>query len=225
MLDDKPIRLIIVDDHDIIRQGLISLLQEVPDLAMVGQARNGREAIALIRHSQPDIVLLDITMADMDGFEALKQFGPEFPGVKVVFLTIHEDKTFFFRALQAGAYGYFLKGSHSEELVNAIRAVHAGELYLPPKLIGGLVQEWLNKSSQLDPLLTPQEREILPHIGLGLTNRQLAEKLKVDPGTVKVHRRNIYRKLNLHDRASLVDYALRRGFLQAPPDDSPASGG
>jgi two-component system response regulator NreC len=211
----KPIRLIIADDHVVVREGLVALLEEEPDLEVVGQAGTGREAVALVRQQQPHIALLDIAMPDMNGLEATRQIVAEVPGVNVLILTMHEEEAFFFEALRAGAAGYVLKGAGSEELLSAIRAVHEGGVYLPPKLAGELVQDYLQRhppSSSDDPL-TPREREILILIAQGLTNRQIAKRLTLSINTVKTHRLHIYRKLDLHTRAGLVDYALRRGLL------------
>ena len=213
----KPIRLIIADDHIIVRQGLMALLADEPDLQVVGQAGTGREAVALVRQHRPDLALIDITMADMTGLEATRQCKSEFPGLNVIILTMHEEEVFFFEALQVGAAGYVLKGSPSEELFSAIWAVQAGGVYLPPKLAGHLVQDYLERCplpSSDDPL-TPREREILALIAQGLTNRDIAERLVLSLNTIKTHRLRIYQKLELHDRVDLVNYAIRLGLLQA----------
>jgi two-component system response regulator NreC len=212
--------LIIADDHVVVREGLAALLAEEPDLSVVGQAGTGREALALVRQCRPDMVLMDITMADMSGLEATSQCRSELPQVKIIILTMHEEEVFFFEALQAGASGYVLKGAPSEELLNAIRAVHQGGVYLPPKLAGHLVRDYLNHCPQPAPPdgpLTPRENEILALIAQGLTNSDIAERLTLSLNTVKTHRFHIYRKLELNDRASLVSYALHRGLLHLSP--------
>ncbi len=137
----KPIRLIIADDHAVVREGLAAMLEDEPDLQVVGLVGTGREAVALARQQQPDIALLDITMPDMNGLEATRQLMAAQSMVKVLILTMHEEEAFFFEALRAGAAGYVLKGADSEELLSAIRAVHEGGVYLPPKLAGGLVRD------------------------------------------------------------------------------------
>ena len=212
-----PIRLIIADDHAVVREGLVALLEDETDLDIVGQAGTGTEAVVLVRQHRPDIALLDITMPDLDGLEATRQIVSESPEVKVLILTMHEEEAFFFEALRAGAAGYVLKGVHSEELLHAIRAVYEGGVYLPPKLAGSLVQDYLEYHPQPLPseLLTPREREILSLIAQGLTNREIAERLFLSVNTVKTHRLHIYQKLDLHNRAGLIDYALRRGLLHA----------
>ncbi len=123
-MNERPIRLIIADDHHVVREGLISLLSDKPNLKVVGQASNGRETVDLVRQRRPDIALLDIAMGDMTGLEAIRRFLPEQPEVKVIILTMHEEEAFFFEAIRAGASGYILKGAHSQELLNAIHAVH-----------------------------------------------------------------------------------------------------
>jgi DNA-binding NarL/FixJ family response regulator len=212
----KPIQLIIADDHILVREGLISLLADEPDFEVVGQAGTGREAVSLVRRHHPDMALIDITMADMNGLEATRCCKSEFPELKIIILTMHEEEAFFFEALQAGASGYVLKGGASEELFSAIRAVQAGGIYLPPQLAGHLVEDYLDRSplpTGNDPL-TPREREVLALVAQGLTNRDIAERLVLSLNTVKTHRLRIYQKLELHDRGDLVSYALRLGLLQ-----------
>ena len=211
----KPIRLTIADDHTIVREGLVALLGDEPDLKIVGQAGSGREAVRLARQQRPDIALLDITMPDGNGLEAARQIVREVAGVKVLILTIHEEEAFFFEALRAGAAGYVLKGAGSDELLGAIRAVAEGGVYLLPKLAGRLVQDYLARHPDplVDDPLTVREREILTLIPQGLSNPEIAEALTLSVNTVKTHRLHIYQKLDLHDRAALTDYALRAGFL------------
>ncbi len=210
------IRVIIADDHVIVREGLIALLEDEPDLVVAGQAGTGREAVRLARQQRPDIVLLDITMPDGNGLDAARSIMAELPEVKVLILTIHDEEAFFFEALRAGAAGYVLKGAGSGELLNAIRSVHEGGVYLLPKLAGRLVQDYLDHHPQpsIDDPLTDREREILTLIAQGLSNGDIATALTLSVNTVKTHRLHIYQKLDLHDRASLISYALRGGFLR-----------
>lgn len=216
MHNDSPIRLIIVDDHEIVRTGLYKLLHNKSGLKFVGQASCGQGAIDLVYQQEPDVVLLDITMEGMSGLEAMKRFLPAHPSVKVIMLTMHTEKTFFFEALFNGAAGYFLKGSHTTELINAIQSVYDGGIYLPPQLAGTLVKELIKQGSPpvKDELLTGRENEIMQLIVKGLTNREISQTLTVSINTIKTHRLNIYRKLNLRTRSGLVAYAVKQGFLQ-----------
>ena len=145
-MQTQPIKIIICDDHDIMREGLVMLLEEEPNLEIVGVAGNGQEAIHLVNALKPDIVLMDITMEGMNGLEATRQIVKSTTSTNVIILTMHEDKAFFLEALQAGANGYFLKGADVEDLVRAIQTVYDGGTYLTPQLAGGLVQEYLNKT-------------------------------------------------------------------------------
>lgn len=213
----KVIRLVIADDHAVVRDGLVALMEDESDISVVAQAGTGQEALAVIRKHRPDIALLDITMPDMNGLKVAKKLSEEAPEVKAFILTMHEEETFFFEALRAGAAGYLLKGSPSDELLSALRAVHEGGVFLPPELAGELVQDYLGRhpQPQEDGSLTPREQEVLMLIAQGHTNAQIANQLTLSINTIKTHRLHIYQKLDLHDRASLVDYALRRGILQA----------
>jgi DNA-binding NarL/FixJ family response regulator len=212
---DKPIRLIIADDHTVVRDGIAALLEDEPDLKVIGRASSGQEALALIRACQPDIALLDITMGDMTGLEAARQITAISLTVNIIILTMHQEEAFFFEALRSGAAGYVLKGSPTAELMLAIRAVYDGGVFLPPQLARGLVQDYVAHSPQpaFDDSLTSREREILALIAQGLSNRDIARRLTLSMNTIKTHRLHIYQKLNLSDRASLVNYALRQGLL------------
>jgi two-component system response regulator NreC len=209
------IRLIVADDHIVMREGLVALLNDEPDLRVVGQASNGREALDLIRQHQPDIALLDITLPDMSGLEVASQCATMAPQVKILFLTMHEEGAFFFAALRVGAAGYVLKGAPSRELLNAIRDVHAGGVFLTPRLAGALVHDYLaeRRPSPANEQLTPREREIVVLICRGLSNKAIAERLTLAVDTVKTHRKHIYEKLDVHSRASLMDYAREQGLL------------
>ncbi len=212
------VRIVIADDHGVVRDGLTALLEEEPGWTVVGTAADGQEALELIRRLRPDLALLDITMPGMSGLEVARIAARELPQVRILILTMHEEEAFFFEALRAGAAGYVLKGAGSEELLSALHAVLEGGVYLPPKLAALLVQDYLEgpREGGTDPL-TPREREIVRLIAQGLTNRQIAERLVLSLNTVKTHRLNIYRKLGLQSRSELVAYALRRGWLR--PED------
>ncbi len=209
------ISLIIADDHAIVREGLISIFETEDDIEIIGEAGGGREAVEMVRNYDPDVILLDITMPDMGGVEATRQIVAEFPRVKVLILTMHEEEAFFFEALNAGAFGYVLKGGHSDELLDAIRSVHDGQIYVQPSLAGRLAQYQMNRHSQLelDETLTAREREILEFIARGMNNRDIANHLTLSVNTIKSHRLHVYQKLNLHERVELVSYARQNGLL------------
>lgn len=214
----QPIKLVIADDHTIVREGLAALLEDAPDMTVVGLANTGVEALNLVRQHKPHLALLDISMPHMTGLEAAVQIKAEHPQILVIILTMHEDKAFFFEALRAGAAGYIMKGAASAELLKAIRIVCQGDVYLPPDLTGLLVQNYLithQTTPPADNLLTSRECEVLKLIAQGMTNRKIAQQLTISINTVKSHRRQIYQKLNLDDRADIVAYAINRGFLYA----------
>lgn len=217
--EKRRVRLVVADDHTLLLQGLVALLKEEPKLEVVGQATTGRKALEEVRRLRPDIALLDITMPDMNGLEVTRAVTAQFPEVKVLILTMHEEEAFFFEALRAGASGYVLKGASSEELLSAIFAVSEGGVYLPPKLAGTVLRDYLDrektgKDSPPREPLTPREEEVLRLIAQGLTNQEIAERLVLGLNTVKTHRLHIYQKLGLHTRADLVEYAMRRGLLR-----------
>jgi two-component system, NarL family, response regulator NreC len=212
------IRLLLVDDHVVIRLGLHMLLQSEPDMEIVGEAGTAHEALALLPDVQPNVILMDIGLPDLTGIEAtnrIKQYNPE---IAVVALTIHEDEEYFFKMLEAGASGYVPKRAAPEELITAIRAAAAGQVYLYPSLAKLLVRDYLSQepaseSRQASEELTPREEEVLAYLADGATNSEVAEALFISPNTVARHRENIMRKLNLHSRTELVKYAIRKGII------------
>ncbi len=216
----EKIRILLVDDHDVVRDGLQALLGAQPDFEVVGAARSGEEALALLQEVTPDVILMDITMDGMDGLEATRRVQACCPGARVLALTIHEGQDYFFAMLKAGAAGYVPKRAASEDLIHAIRAVAAGDIYLHHSVAGVLVQDFLHgHEPQLDEneialqKLTDREREVLILIGEGLRNQDIAERLGISPKTVSRHRENILRKLNLQTRADLIRYALETGLI------------
>lgn len=187
-------------------------------MMVVGQANTGLEALDLIDRHKPHLALLDISMPYMTGLEAAAKIKSEHPQTPVVILTMHEETAFFFEALRAGAAGYIMKGAASDELLKAIRVVCRGDIYLPPHLTGLLVQNYLMTHQSAPPPddpLTSREREVLKLIAQGMTNRKIAQQLTISINTVKSHRRQIYQKLDLDERADIVAYAINRGFLYA----------
>ncbi|MFQ5433383.1 MAG: response regulator [Anaerolineae bacterium] len=215
MSSNVPIRLLIVDDHIIMREGLAQTLTYEPDFEVVGQASNGRDGISLVRQLKPDIILLDITMKDMTGLDVAQILQEEAHAAKIIFLTMHDDTQFFFEALRVGASGYVLKGSRTTVLLAAIRAVHQGGVYLSPMIATELVQDFLQQPDRSpdDNPLTDREKEVLTLIARGLTNQKIADYLSVSINTIKTHRLNIYQKLNLRDKDSLIHYALSHGLV------------
>lgn len=216
------IRLVIVDDHVVVRSGLRMLLETEGGIEIVAEAGSASEAIQAIQQTRPDVVLMDIGLPDMSGIEATRQIKQQFPQVQVVALTIYEDEEYFFRMLEAGASGYVPKRAAPEELVLAIETAARGEVYLYPSMAKLLVQDYLAQQahrpkespSENGEPLTPREQEILALLAEGATNEQIAERLVISPKTVARHRENIMEKLNLHSRAELVRYAIRKGIIQ-----------
>jgi two-component system response regulator NreC len=211
------ISVLIADDHTIVRSGVRLLLESESDIKVVGEALNGREALELAESLQPDIVLMDITMPEMDGLEATRRIKSRFPGISILVLTMHRSDEYFFEMLKAGASGYVLKGAKTSELINAIRVVHHGEVFLYPsmtqKLVQGYLQlaDWENDS---EPTLSPREKEIFRLLAEGFSSREIAEKLVITPSTVHSHRSNIMEKLGLSNRHELIQYARKRGLIQ-----------
>ncbi len=212
-------RLLLVDDHAVVRSGLRMLLESEPDFEIIGEAGSGREALEAVAAVHPDIVLMDIGLPDMSGIEAANEIKQRHPETAIVALTIHEDEEYFFKMLAAGASGYVPKRAAPEELLTALRAAAAGEVYLYPSLAKLLVKDYLAEGpadrprESMDPL-TEREQEVLAHLADGASNAEIAETLSISPKTVGRHRENIMRKLNLHSRTELVKYAIRKGIIQ-----------
>lgn len=214
------IRLLLVDDHLVVRSGLRMLLEDEPDVEIAGEASTAREALSAVGSLQPDVVLMDIGLPDLSGIDATREIKRLRPATAVVALTIHEDEEYFFKMLEAGASGYVPKRAAPEELLTAIRAAAKNEVYLYPSLAKLLVRDFLTHDSpaQAEPVLdglTSREQEVLAHLAEGATNEEIAETLSISPKTVARHRENLMGKLNLHSRTELVKYAIRKGIIQA----------
>jgi len=223
---NEKIKVMLCDDHAILRSGLTRLLGEQEDIEVVGEAENGREAVQKVQELYPDIVLMDIGMPVMNGMEATKQIKKRNPDIKVLVLTMHDNEEYLFQVLQAGASGYVLKKAADSDLVNAIHVVARGDCFLYPSAAKMVVEDYLEKlrsgqepTSSYDTL-TDREREILKLVAEGYTNREIAESLFISVKTVETHKSNIMEKLNLHKRAELVRYAIRKGILQVDFDES-----
>jgi len=211
------IRIVIADDHTIVREGIRLILQSQPDLEVVGEAATGREAIDLVSKHHPNLVLMDLTMPDLNGMEATMAIKSQYPDVQVLVLTMHDSQEQFYRMLQAGASGYVLKGSGKNDLLGAIRVVAAGGVFLHPILATRLIQDYLHRveSDGAPPdQLTEREEAVLRLIAEGHTSREIAETLVISLSTVERHRIGIMSKLGLHSRADLIKYAIRRGMVE-----------
>jgi len=218
-MTESKIRLMLADDHVVVRSGLRMLLQARSDIEIVGEAENGREAIEKVKVLRPDVILMDVQMPDINGIQATKRIKEVSPETAVLALTMHEDDHYFFEMLHAGASGYVPKRAAPDELVNAIRTVSEGEVFLYPSLQKRLVKDYLHRAESGDHLmvqddLTPRELEVLTLIAEGLTNPEIAEELVISVKTVDRHRENIMRKLNLHSRIDLVKYAIKMGLIE-----------
>ena len=213
------IRVAVVDDHTLMRQGTVGLLGSQPDIEIAGEADSGRAALELVADADPDVVLMDIAMPGMSGLDATREIRQRFPSVNVVIVTMHERDDYFFEALRAGASGYVLKGADIEELLSAVRAAYRGEVYLQPSASKALVADYLARAAKGEDRdrydgLTDREREVLRLLAQGLTTRQIAEELVISPHTVQSHRDRIMSKLDLHTKAALVRYAVDRGLIE-----------
>jgi DNA-binding NarL/FixJ family response regulator len=213
------IRLLLVDDHEVVRSGLRMLLENEADLTIAGEASAGEQALNMVAALKPDVVIMDITLPDISGIDAARRIKEANPGVAVVALTIHEDQQYFFEMLQAGASGYVPKRAAPDDLITAIRAAHRGETYIYPSLAKLLVGDFLARSDEEDAKvatngLTPREQEVLSLLAEGRSNDEIGGLLSISIHTVARHRENLMRKLGLHSRSELVKYAIRKGLIK-----------
>lgn len=214
-----PIRVLVVDDHTLIRQGIVGLLESQPDIEVVGQAGNGREAVAAAQAIGPDVVLMDIAMPGINGLTATREMKERRPDVRVLILTIHDREDYLFQALRAGASGYVLKGADVQDLLAAVRTAYRGEIYLYPSVTSTLVADYLRRASGGQDRatydgLSDREREILHLIAQGKTGPEIAAELFLSPHTVQSHRDHIMAKLDLHSKAALIKYAVAKGLIE-----------
>jgi len=211
------IRILIADDHGVLRAGLRALLNAEPGLEVVGEAADGHTALHLAAELRPDVALMDLSMPGLDGIQVTRQLKETLPGTRVLILTVHEDESLLREAIQAGAAGYIIKRAVESELINAIRAVCSGDLYVHPALTRALLRDLspaLTSDQAPTEPLTPREIDVLRLIAQGYTNRQVAEKLHVSVRTVESHRANLTSKLGIASRAELVRYAKEHGLLE-----------
>jgi DNA-binding NarL/FixJ family response regulator len=216
------IRLLLADDHRMLREGLRRTLED-NGLVVVGEADDGAEAVRLALDTEPDVVVMDVTMPNVDGVEATRQLRAQRPDARIVMLTMHSDQDIVANAIRAGASGYLTKDCSSDELVGAVRAVAGGETVLSPGLAGAMLQEVqkLGRAAQpaADPLITKREEEVLQLIADGLSTQEVAESLYISLKTVKNHLASIYQKLDSRDRTQAVVRAVRMGIIQIHPED------
>ena len=212
-------RILLVDDHELVRQGIGAMLKTASDLQVVGEAKTGREAIEVARRELPDVVLMDVRMPDMDGLEATRRIKEERPRTAVIMLTMHDNATYLRDAVKAGAAGYLLKDVSKEELTDAVRQVASGGAFIESQMLKGMLSEMKPSTpAGASPAknLTKREREILALIAEGMSNREIAAQLVVSSETVKSHVAAILEKLNVSDRTQAAIYAVRNGLVQIP---------
>jgi two-component system, NarL family, response regulator NreC len=214
----STIRLLLADDHAVIRAGLRLVLERQRDFQVLGEAADGREAVAKAAELHPDVVVLDLAMPNLNGMEATRQICSAMPGVQIVVLSMHSDEEYVLRALKAGARAYVLKEAGEADLIAAIRAVHAGKSFFSPAVSRMLVEDYVRQLQDRDledsyELLTPREREILQLVAEGKSNKEIAQTLNLSVYTVETHRGNMMEKLNLHTVPELILYAVRKGVI------------
>ncbi len=212
-----PIRILIADDHNVLRAGLRALLSTEPDFDVIGEAANGAETLRVAQEVTPDVVLLDISMPNMGGLEVTWRLKELLPATRVLILTMHEDESLLQEAIRAGAAGYIVKWAAESELIDAIRAVWRGDIYIHPAMTRALLKEMSSVTPARDPLVdapTPREIEVLRCIAQGYTNRQTADSLSISVRTVESHRANLMDKLGLRSRVELVRYAKENGIIE-----------
>jgi len=216
----EPIRLVVADDHALIRAGIRSLLQSIPDFDVVGEASDGREALNLVAELRPNVLLTDIAMPNLNGLVVTQKVASEFPEVRVIIVSMHDNEEFVGQAVRAGAAGYLLKDADANELESAIKAVVRGDSFLMPSVSKQIMVSYMQLIGEEEPLgtnpLTPRQREILRMIAEGKTTKGIARTLEISVKTVETHRAQIMERLGIHDIPGLVRYAMRTGLI--PPE-------
>lgn len=212
------IKLLLVDDHAVVRSGLRMLLENEADLVLVGEAGSGKEALSLVPQLMPDVIIMDITLPDMSGIEVTQRLKQAYPNIAIVALTIHEDQQYFFEMLRVGASAYVPKRAAPDDLITAIRSAYRGDVYIYPSLGRLLVNDFISRAGEGDEKvtmtgLTQREQEVLSMLAEGKTNDEIASELVISPHTVARHRENLMGKLGLHNRSELVKYAIRKGLI------------
>jgi DNA-binding NarL/FixJ family response regulator len=214
----KPIRILLADDHTVMRRGLRLLLESQPGFSVVAEAADGRQAVEQAEATEPDVAVVDIAMPNLSGIEAAQRIAAVVPQTAIVILSMHSDESYVLRALKVGAKGYLLKDSAEGDLIDAIKAVHQGKTFFSPEISKMLVEDYVREirtrgvEDSYD-LLTPREREILQLLAERKSNKEIAAALNLSIYTVETHRRNLQEKLNLHSLAELILYAVRKGVI------------
>jgi two-component system response regulator NreC len=214
----KAIRILLADDHTVVRKGLRLLLENVPEFQVIADASSGREAVALAEQHMPDVIVMDVAMPILNGIEAARQITAKLPQTAVVFLSMHGDESYVLRALKAGARAYLLKDSAEYDLIQAVKAVSEGKAFFSPAISKMLVEDYMRQMQERGvedsyELLTTREREVLQLLAEGKSNKDVAALLNLSLFTVETHRSNIFQKLNLHSGAELILYAIRKGVI------------
>jgi DNA-binding NarL/FixJ family response regulator len=214
----KPIRILLADDHTVVRKGLRLLLESQPDFQVIADAADGRETVALAERSTPDGVVMDVAMPGLNGIEAARQISAKLPHTAIVFLSMHSDESYVLKALKSGARAYLLKDSAENDLINAVKAVREGKAFFSPAISKMLIEDYMRQMQHRAvedsyDLLTTREREILQLFAEGKNNKDVANMLNLSLYTVETHRSNIFQKLNLHSTAELILYAVRKGVI------------
>ena len=212
------LRILLADDHTVIRRGLRLVLERQPGFQVIGEAADGRETVALAEEHKPDVIVLDLSMPNLSGIEAARQICSKLPQTAIVTLSMHSDEGYVLRALKAGVRGYLLKDSGEDDLINAIKAVSQGKAFFSPSISKMLIEDYVRQMKQRDvddsyELLTSREREILQLLAEGKSNKDIATMLNLSLHTVETHRSNILEKLNLHSMPELILYAVRKGVI------------
>ncbi len=221
MADAQTIRVVLVDDHDLLRRGIKTMLESEQDIEVVGEGSDGSDALPLVEEHLPDVVLVDVIMPSKDGIEATRDIKDAFPNVGVVVLSGHDEQRFIFDALKAGASGYLLKTAELEQVILTVRAVSKGEALIDPNLATQVLSQFQSYQEEevadVYQPLTPREREILQHMSEGLPNKTIASRLSISERTVTTHVANIYAKLHVNNRVSAIQEAMRRRILDYNP--------
>ncbi len=214
----KAIRIVLADDHRVVRKGLCLLLESQPEFSVVAEASDGREAVAMVEKHSPDVVVLDVAMPNLNGIEAARQISAKAPKTAIVFLSMHSDEGYVLKALKSGAKAYLLKESAEYDLINAIKAVSSGKAFFSPSISEMMLENYVRQMQEREvedsyELLTTREREILQLLAEGKTTKEAAALLDLSLYTIETHRSHIFQKLNIHSSAELILYAVRKGVI------------